>query len=182
MQESFPLHGLARHMTRNRPGSVTRILLLPILLLQFSCAKPARYIIITEDAKDIRTENTGQFIICLTKEDARRNSDILELRTRSDIKEYQKKRTDSRNPVEDVLYQLIREDYSRAETLLNQYGSSLPIYLRLAVRADLAAEGADRFHPTEELIKLYQEAFDVPGCDINRELIRFRIRQLRYRR
>jgi len=182
MQESSRLHASCQESRRRWSVSVMRLLSLPIIMLLGSCAQPARYIIISEDMKDISWENTDQRYICLITEDAQKTPDILALHTKSEIRNYEQKRKDSKNPVEDVLYHLILEDYMRAEELLNQYGDGIPEYLKLVLRADLASESKDENVQASQVVKMYQEAFEVQTCDINRKLIKYRIRQLRYRR
>jgi hypothetical protein len=171
-----------RHTTEGAwPGPAVGGSLLSILLL-CSCAHPARYVIVSEEAPDTTLANTGQRYICLKKEDARQHAAILALRTQSDIETYEKKSTGDRGPVEEVLYRMIRGDYARAGELLRQNGNQIPDYVRLVLRADLASEGQGDDAGTDRLVKMYQEAYDTQGCDISRDLIKLRIRQLRYRR
>ena len=100
------------------PRRILMAVLLSIPLLLVSCAQPARYMIVSEETKDIRLENPDQRYVFLNKEDAGKNPDILALRTKSDVQKYEQKRKEGGNPVEDVLYHLVRGDYKKAEALL----------------------------------------------------------------
>lgn len=153
-----------------------------LILLLSACAEPARYIVISEDAKDVRWEHTGQRFICLSKEDARNTADLLALYTKSDIQKYEEKRTDVGDPVAGVLYHLIRADYQTTKELLDQHGDRIPAYVRTMLKADLAYENVGDNVPPDRVVKLYQEAFELQPCDIGRNIIQLRIRQLRYRR
>lgn len=151
------------------------------ILFLVSCSQPARYVIIPDDLKNSGFE-ADQRYVCLTKNDAQANADILYLRTISDIQNYEQKRKESRSPIEDVLSNLIRKDYEKAGKLLNEYGDRIPEYLRLILKADLASEVEKEKVEISQLVKMYQEAIEVKTCDINREIIKLRIRQLRYGR
>jgi hypothetical protein len=155
---------------------------LVLTFLLCACSEPARYIVVSEDAKDVRWEHTGQRLICLSKEDARNTPDLLALYTKSDIQKYEGKRKDVGGPVADVLYHLIRADYQTANELLNQHGNRIPAYVRTMLKADLAYENAEDNVPPDKVVKLYQDAFELQPCDIGRTIIQLRIRQLRYRR
>lgn len=154
--------------------------LCPILFL-ISCAPPARYVIINDDLKDLGLE-ANQRYVCLMEADAQANTEILHLRTISDVRNYEQRRKERRNPVEDVLYHLIREDYQKAGELLVEYSDQIPEYLRLVLKADLTSEIKKEKVETSYLVKLYQEATEVRTCYITQEIIRLRIRQLRYGR
>jgi hypothetical protein len=172
----------SRHTTGGAwPGPAVGVSLLSILLL-CACAHPARYVIISEANPDTTLANTGQRYICLKEEDARHNAAILALHTQSDIEKYEQKNTGDRNPVEDVLSHLIEGKYDKAEESLRRNGDKIPDYLRLVLRADLASEGQEENVETGQLVKMYQEAYDTRGCALNRDLIKLRIRQLRYQR
>jgi hypothetical protein len=155
---------------------------LVLILLLCACAEPARYVVIAEDAKDVRWEHTGQRLICLSKEDARSTPDLLALYTKSDIQKYEEKRKDVGDPVAGLLYHLIRADYQTTKELLDQHGDRIPAYVRTMLKADLAYENAGENVPPDKVVKLYQEAFELQPCDIGRNIIQLRIRQLRYRR
>ena len=161
------------------------LLILPILLL-YACSPSARYMVVSEDSagssRAYRTHN-GQRFVCVSQVDARNNSGLLALRTRSDIEDYERTRTDRQDPVEHILFHLIREDYSKASEVLHEYEGTLPKYLRLMLAADLAYEEVGRNRaPVTELIKQYQDAYDVQPCRMSREIINLRIRQVRYTR
>jgi hypothetical protein len=156
------------------------VLCCPIFFL-VSCAQPARYVIIPDDLKDLGFE-ADQRYVCLTKDDAQVNADLLNLRTISDVQNYEQKRKENRNPVEDVLYHLIRKDYEKARKLLGEYGDQIPEYLRLILKADLTSEIEKEKVEISQLVQMYQEAIEVKTCGINREIIKLRIRQLRYGR
>ena len=161
------------------------LLILPLLLLS-ACNAPARYILVSEDsAESYRTyrENADQRFVCLAQADARNNSGLLALRKQSDIEEYERTRTDRHDPVERILFHLIRKDYSKASDVLQQHDAIVPQYLRTLLNADLAYE-ADARNPAKaaQLIKQYQDAFDIQPCAISREIINLRIRQARYLR
>jgi hypothetical protein len=167
---------------RKRLRFVKRILLLPIIMLLISCASPARYVIISEDMKDADLDNANQRYISLIKEDARDNNGLLTLRTKSAVRDYEQKRKAGSNPVEDVLSSLIREDYKQAEELLGKYWDRIPEYLRLVLKADLTYEHKGNGIEDNQLVKMYQEAFEVQTSDVSRNIIKLRIRQLRYGR
>jgi hypothetical protein len=153
-----------------------------VLLLLCSCARPARYVVISEDTRDPARGDGDQRLICLTKEDARDNASLLELNTESAIRDYEQKRTAGNNAVEDVLYHLIHGDNKKTEQLLNTYGDRIPPYLRLLLKADVASEYSQKGIQDAELVKMYQAAFDVQNVEANRVIIKLRIRQLRYGR
>ena len=154
----------------------------PILILLASCSQPAKYVIVSDEMKTLDRTHTDQRYVCLTMDDARSNPDILTLQTKSDVLNYGKKRRDGRDPIEDVLFHLIRDDYQKAQELLSDYGDRIPEYLRLVLMADLASEGKEDPGDASRLVKMYQKALDVKSCAINREIINLRIRQLRYGR
>lgn len=154
----------------------------PLLFLLCSCAQPARYIIISEDSGNVTWENPDQRYICLARQDAGKSMELMALRTNSDIQKYELRREAGQDAVENVLYHLVRADYKKTKELMSQYGDSIPEYLRLLLRADLASEDSENDLQTNQLVSRYQEAFEVQPCDISRTIIQLRIRQLRYRR
>lgn len=154
----------------------------PLLFLLCSCAQPARYIIISEDSGNVTWENPDQRYICLARQDAGKIMELMALRTKSDIQKYELRREVGQDPVESVLYHLVREEYMKTRELMSQYEGSIPEYLRLLLKADLASEDSENGLQTNQLVSRYQEAFEVQPCDISRSIIQLRIRQLRYRR
>jgi hypothetical protein len=163
-------------------NQIVRSVSLVLVFLLCACAEPARYIVISEDVKDVRWEHTGQRFICLSKEDARNTPDLLALYTKSDIQKYEERRKDVGDPVAGVLYHLIRADYHAANDLLHKHEDRIPAYVRTMLKADLAYENAEDNVPPDKVVKLYQDAFELQPCDIGRTIIQLRIRQLRYRR
>jgi hypothetical protein len=156
----------------------------PILLLLCSCAPPARYVVVSEDAS-IDWEKTGQQYICLTRADAGQNSAILSLSTTKAIEKYERNRAEHPRqigPIEEVLYPLIREDHPGAAQVLRKNWERLPDYLRLVLKADLSREGLgeEEVRP-DELLRMYRAALDAQTCALNRAMMEFRIRQLKYR-
>jgi hypothetical protein len=161
-------------------STISPALLISVIMLLFSCAQPARYVIISEDAQNVNRQNTSQRYICLTKEDASNNVDILELYTKSDIQKYAEIKRIGLNPIEDVLSSLIRGSYYEADNGLKKYEERIPLYLRLLLKADLSFEF--KHIPKSQIVGMYQEAFEVQACPLNKEFIKFRIRQMRYGR
>jgi Zn-dependent M16 (insulinase) family peptidase len=153
---------------------------LPLFIVIVSCTTPARYVIISDNIGLIRTQNIEQRLICLSSNDAEFYRNILNLRTKSDIEKYGLNRTPY--PVEEVLYRMTTEDYNRVEELLTIYRDNIPEYLRLLLRADLAAEKGGKGALTKQLVNLYQDAMEVQPCKISRDILNFRIRQGRYGR
>jgi hypothetical protein len=163
-------------------GSAIRLLIVAtvVLLASASCARPARYVFIPDNGQPAPTQYVSQRYICLKADDANRDRAILSLETTSAVEEYLRTRTETRSPVEEVLVRLMREDYDGAAALLEKQGDELPAYLRLLVKADLAYEAGTA--KTSEIVALYQSAYEAQPCDINREFIKLRIRQVRYKR
>lgn len=153
-----------------------------MLLLLCSCSEPARYVIVSENMDPIKLETSDQRLICLATNEAEPNTEILGLRTKNDIERYVHRRPESPNPVENVLYHVIRGDYVKADEVLRQSENSLPTYLRLLLSADLASEDNTNRSPVDQLIGRYQVAFEVQPCTISRSFMPLRIRQVRYRR
>ncbi len=162
--------------------SHTLMFVSPLVLLLCSCGSPARYVVISEDSTPPAWESADQRYVCLASADARNHRDLLALRTRSDIQDYERKRTDRHDPIEGVLFHLIRDDYPKASELLHRHEDTIPKYLRLLLDADLAYEEERSTAHTSRLIKQYQDAFDVQPCAISRAIIQLRIRQARYTR
>jgi hypothetical protein len=167
---------------RNWTRIVTHISLLPIIMLIFACASPPRYVVISEEMNDTTLANSNQRYISLVKKDAIENGALISLRTKSAIREYEEKRKSGSNPVENVLSSLISEDYKEAEAQLEKHWDEIPEYLRLVLKADLAYEHVGNGIEETRLVKMYQEAFEVQTSDISRNIIKLRIRQLRYGR
>ena len=145
-----------------------------------SCAPYARYVIIDDNRDGIDFDYAGQRYICLSNADAENMEGVIALRKKSDIRMYMQTRKGAQNPAEDVLVYLIIGEYKKSKELLHSRWHDMQEYLRLLLRADLASETEDI--KISALVKLYQEAYEVQPCDINREIIKFRIRQLRYGR
>jgi len=154
----------------------------PLLLLLWSCNHPNRYLIISEGSPEPEWESTEHRYVCLSPADAKNYPHLLALRTESDVLAYERRRTDGADPVEDVLFHLVRDDYPKASELLRRHEGVIPEYLRLLLDADLAYEEARNSVSTSHLIKQYQDAFDVQPCGISRAIIQLRIRQARYLR
>jgi hypothetical protein len=182
MRKSLRRNGPCKATENKRPYLFPLISALPIIVLLFSCSSPARYVIISEDMKDAELRDANQRFVCLMKEDARDNAALLALNTKSAVRDYEQRRKAGLNPVEDVLSRLIQEDYKKAAELLNTYGDRIPAYLKLILKADLASEDKKKDMQDGELVKMYQAAFDVQNSEANREIIKLRIRQLRYGR
>ena len=160
--------------TALRMGAV----LLTACVILSSCAPYARYVIINDHRDGIDFDYAGQRYICLSNKDAENMEGVIALRKKSDIRMYMQTRKDTHNQAEDVLAYLVIGDYKKSKELLQSQWHDMPEYLRLLLRADLASETETK--RKSSLVKLYQEAYDVQPCDINREIIKFRIRQLRY--
>jgi hypothetical protein len=81
------------------------------------------------------------------------------------------------------LFHLLRQNYSKASEVLHQNEAAFPEYLRVLLNADLAYEelGRDPAKVTQ-LIKQYQDAYEIQPCAMSRDLINLRIRQVRYLR
>ena len=162
------------------------ILILPLLLVS-ACNPPARYIVVSEDSAEsdpASRDNSDQRFLCLTPADAQKYRGLLALRKQSDIENYERKRsTDRQDPVEGILFHLIRGEYAKASDSLHQQEATVPEYLRVLLSADLAYEvEAKNSTNAPQLIKQYQGAFDVQPCAMSREIINLRIRQVRYLR
>ena len=163
------------------PGHRLSYLYLAVLLL-CSCSEPARYVIVSERLEPVKLETTDQRLICLATSEAEPNTAILGLRTKNDIERYVHQRPASPNPVEHLLYLVIRAEYAKADELLRQSKNEIPLYLKLLLSADLASEDNTNTLSTGQLINRYQEAFDIQPCTISRSIMQLRIRQVRYGR
>ncbi len=153
-----------------------------LALLLSACSTPARYVVISEDSEAPRLMTTDQRLVCLAPAEARTHRDLLALVTRADVDHYQGKRADKHDPVEEVLFHLVREDYPKASELLHRYEGSIPEYLRLLLNADFTYEESRSAAQSNLLIKEYQEAFEAQPCAASRDIIHLRIRQVRYLR
>jgi predicted nucleic acid-binding Zn ribbon protein len=78
-----------------------------------------------------------------------------------------------------VLFELVRSNYPAVRTGLDEQGDLFPPYLRLLLKADLAYETGGQEMPTTKMTELYQEAFEGQPCNLNQDLIKSRIRQVR---
>jgi len=145
------------------------------------CSQPAKYILVT-DRNDVNFADGDRFYICLQPEEAQRVRGMLTLRTKSSVKEYYKTRSGGPDALEEILYDIISAHYSAAQGRMDTQGDSLPPYLRLLLKADLARENKRQRTDPGHLVQMYQAAFDDPGCGLNRDLIKLRIRQVRYGR
>lgn len=149
------------------------------LMLLGACAGHARYVLVTS-RNDVDHSSGSQRYICLTGAESSRLPGMLALYSERDITRYERSRRTG-DPLEDILFHVIRSDYRTAGTLLERHGRDVPPGLRLLLLADLSYEtGTDI--PAERLRSLYQEAFEAQSCDLNRDLIQLRIRQMRYGR
>jgi hypothetical protein len=107
----------------------------------------------------------------------------LGLYTKAAIHSYEQTQNSQPEPAEEILSYVIREDYKKAAERLSAYqASSIPKYLELLVKADLAFEGELSTVQPRQLVRMYQEAFDLQTSNLSRTIIEHRIRQLRYRR
>lgn len=155
------------------------IILLNILCLLTACSPATKYVLVT-DRGEVNFADGDRFYLCLLPDEAKRVNSMLKLRTRADVRRYEQTRSGSSNPLERILFDLVRADYLAAQSDMDGQGDMLPSYLRLLLRADLAYETSEM--PTTRLVQLYQEAFEGQGCDLNKDLIKMRIRQVRYGR
>ena len=163
---------------------VRKLVFLLSLLLFAACNAPVRYVVVSEDSAETYTasrENPAQRFVCLTHADAQNHSGLLALRRQSDIEDYERLRIDRHDPVERILFHLIRGEYGKAGDALHEHEGTVPEYLRVLLRADLAYEAAaNNTANAARFIKQYQDAFDVQPCARSREMINLRIRQVRY--
>lgn len=157
------------------------LLVLNSLSLLTACSPSIKYFLVT-DRSDVNFADGDRFYICLLADDAKRVNGMLGLRTLSDVKRYEKARSDSSDPLERIMFDLVRSDYLEAQAELDRQGDILPSYLRLLLKADLAYETSGKKMPTTQLVQLYQEAFEDQACELNKDLIKIRFRQVRYGR
>lgn len=156
----------------------TALFFVPILFF-LSCSSP-RYVVVNS-RHDVNLDDGDKRYICLNNEDARAYKDILGLRTTSGVTKYrQTKKIDT--PVGEVLYAVIAGKYVMARDTLNKNWDAIPDYLRLLMKADLASELEKERIPASQLAGMYQQAFEAQTSDLNRDIIKIRIRQLRYGR
>jgi hypothetical protein len=163
---------------------IRKLVLLLSLLLFAACHAPVRYIVVSDDSAETYSsfrENSAQRFVCLTHADAQNHSGLLALRRQSDIEDYERRRTDRHDPVERILFHLIRGEYGKAGDALHEHEATVPEYLRVLLRADLAYEAAGKNSGNAaQFIKQYQDAFDLQPCAMSHEMINLRMRQVRY--
>jgi hypothetical protein len=153
---------------------------LAAVLVTAACSPPARYVLVA-DRSEVDFSNGGQRFICLTATEASRLQGMLALYSERDIRRYERTRRDNGDPLEEIFFHLVRSEYAAAGSFLGKHGRSVPEGLRLLLQADIAYEtGTDV--PVERLSALYQQAFEKQACELNRDLILLRIRQMRYGR
>ena len=151
-------------------------------VLLLGCVDAARYVVVG-DARVVGEQDTAERrLVCLSDPDAAANPGLLGLRTSSAVREYGKRRRGDAGAVEAVLFQLVSGDYARATETLRARGGEIPEYLRRLIAADLAAEWPREGVGTADLVRLYQEAYDVQESAKARAVIALRIRQRRYGR
>ncbi len=141
------------------------------LYLLSACSPATKYVLVT-DRGDVNFADGDRFYLCLLADDAKRVSGMLRLRTASEVRKYEQTRTGVSDPLEQILFDLIKSNYASAQAELVSRGDALPSYLRLLLKADLAYE----------LVQMYQDAYEDQACEFNKDLIKIRIRQVRYGR
>ncbi len=154
--------------------------LIAAALLLCACAAPARYVLVTGPG-DVDYSSGSRRYLCLSAEEAARVPGMVGLHSGREIARYERTRRPGGDPLEEVLYRMVKDEYGTAVELLERHGLSLPPGLRLLIRADLAYETDERI-PAERLRDLYQTAFEEQTCGLNHDLILLRIRQMRYGR
>lgn len=155
--------------------------ILNLLSLLTACSPATKYVLVT-DRSDVNFADGDRFYLCLQTDDAKLVNGMLNLRTVSEVRKYEQTRTGTVDPLEHILLDLIKADYSSAQAELNNRGDALPSYLRLLLKADLAYETGSQKIPTTQLVQMYQDAYENQACDLNKDLIKIRIRQVRYGR
>lgn len=155
-------------------------IILTALLGSAGCSR-AKYIVVT-DRSSVNFSDGDLFYICLRPEEAERVPRMLMLKTNSAVKKYQESRPMGSDVLEQVLFNVVSGDYSSALDHLKHKGDEIPAYLRLLLKADVARENRKQRPDPAQLVEMYQAAFDEPGCDLNRDIIKLRIRQVRYAR
>lgn len=144
-----------------------------------ACAPPARYVLVTERKDVDYSSGSSQRYICLTAKEAMHLPGLIGLMNKKQIRRYAETRRPGSDPLEDILFHLVRNDYAAVGTLLERERKSVPEGLALLLRADIAYEKDDNI-PAERITAMYQQAYDVQSCELNRDLILLRIRQMRY--
>lgn len=163
---------------RNR-YAVAAVLMLAVLIMS-GCGGRTRYVLVT-DRNEVDFDNGSLRFICLQPDEAAKVTGLLTLYKDRDVQRYGESGKAGQDPIERVLYPMLRKDYGAARVQLEQNWTSLPDGLRLLLRADLSYENGKTV-TAEQLTLLYQDAYEHQPCDVNRDLIRLRIRQLRYGR
>ena len=155
--------------------------LLSLLCLLSACSPATKYVIVT-DRSDVNFADGDRFYLCLATDDARQVNGMLRLRTVSAVRKYEQTRAAVADPLEPILFDLITSNYTSAQAEMDDRGNALPLYLRLLLKADLARETGGQTIPAAKLVQLYQDAYDDQACELNKDLIKIRIRQVRYGR
>ncbi len=151
------------------------------MFLLAACSPPIKYVLVT-DRGDVNFGDGDRFYLCLLPDDAKRVNGMVGLLTVSDVKRYERTRPSSSDPLEQVLFDMVRSNYTAAQAGLDKQENGLPPYLRLLLKADLTYETGGQELSATRLIQLYQEAFEDQACGLNKDLIINRIRQVRYGR
>jgi hypothetical protein len=157
------------------------LMVLSLLCLLTACSPATKYVLVT-DRSDVNFEDGDRFYLCLQADDAKHVNGMLRLRTASEVRKYEQRRTKDADPIEPILFDLIKSNYASAQAGLDSHGDTLPPYLRLLLKADLAYEAGSPKIPTTQLVQMYQDAYENQLCDLNKDLIKIRIRQVRYGR
>jgi hypothetical protein len=158
------------------------IFMVSSLLCLFTACSPATKYVLVTDRSDVNFADGDRFYLCLLTDDAKQVNGMLNLRTASEVKKYEQMRTKVADPLEQILFDLIKSNYALAQFKLDKQGDKLPLYLRLLLRADLAYENDSRKLSATQLVQMYQDAYENQACDLNKDLIKIRIRQVRYGR
>lgn len=156
-----------------------RISLVTAVIWCVGCSPSARYVIVSDDVKQI---SAAQRFIYVSQTDAQKAPGLLGLYKQSDITEYAEKRKASDEPLETVLYHIVHGQYDEATEVLKQQAERLSPYLRLTVQADLAMERSGYVNNVDQVVRLYQDAYEAQTTDLGRSIIQLRLRQMRYRR
>ena len=156
-------------------------LMLCLLSLLAACTPLTRHVLVT-DRNEINFADGNRFYVCLQPDEAKQVNGLLNLRTTEDVKKYETTRQTTSEPVEQLLFDVVRADYRAAKADLTSQGDRIPTYLQLLLKADLAYMTEGPQASSVQLVQLYQEAFEAQPCDLNRDLIKLRIRQVRYGR
>jgi hypothetical protein len=156
-------------------------LMLCLLFLLAACTPLTRHVLIT-DRNEINFADGNKFYICLQPDEAKQVKGLLNLRTTEDVKKYETTRQTTAGPIEQILFDVVRADYRAAKADMTSRGDRIPTYLQLLLRADLVYLMEGTQASSLQLVQLYQDAFEAQLCDLNRDLIKLRIRQVRYGR